>query len=151
MTRCLYCGAERDADQCIACGLTSAAAEVMLRRKLDYEFPNQRAEVFVAEDKPGQDESQREWKPAGIWYLAGSNTCVYSNPKDELGATQHNIQTSNRRFRDDEFLLPRDKLRRFSGRTTAPAPVTGLKRMLSSKLASTPGTLTVNWVSSGVV
>jgi hypothetical protein len=48
-----------------------------------------------------------EWKPAGIWYLAGSNTCVYSNPKEELGATQHIVQTSNRRFRDDEFLIPR--------------------------------------------
>ncbi len=34
MTRCLNCGAERDADQCLACGLTSAAAEVMLRGKL---------------------------------------------------------------------------------------------------------------------
>jgi hypothetical protein len=34
MTRCLYCGAERDADQCLGCGLTSAAAEVMLRRRL---------------------------------------------------------------------------------------------------------------------
>jgi hypothetical protein len=34
MTRCLYCGAEREADQCLACGLTSAAAEVMLRRRL---------------------------------------------------------------------------------------------------------------------
>ncbi len=34
MTRCLNCGAERDADQCLACGLTSAAAEVMLRRRL---------------------------------------------------------------------------------------------------------------------
>jgi len=34
MTRCLYCGAGRDADQCLNCGLTSAAAEVMLRRKL---------------------------------------------------------------------------------------------------------------------
>lgn len=34
MTRCLHCGAERDADQCLACGLTSAAAEVMLRRRL---------------------------------------------------------------------------------------------------------------------
>jgi hypothetical protein len=34
MTQCLYCGAERDADQCQACGLTSAAAEVMLRRRL---------------------------------------------------------------------------------------------------------------------
>jgi len=34
LTRCLNCGAERDADQCLACGLTSAAAEVMLRGKL---------------------------------------------------------------------------------------------------------------------
>jgi len=34
MTRCLDCGAERKADQCPACGLTSAAAEVMLRRRL---------------------------------------------------------------------------------------------------------------------
>jgi hypothetical protein len=34
MTRCLNCGAERDSDQCLACGLTSAAAEVMLRRRL---------------------------------------------------------------------------------------------------------------------
>ena len=75
---------------------------VMLRRKLDYAFPNQRAEVSIS------DEKGLEWKPAGIWYLAGSNTCVYSNPKDELGATQHIVETSNRRFRDDEFLLPRD-------------------------------------------
>lgn len=34
MTRCLDCGAERTADQCAACGLTSAAAEVMMRRRL---------------------------------------------------------------------------------------------------------------------
>lgn len=34
MTRCLDCGAERTADQCPACGLTSDAAEVMLRRRL---------------------------------------------------------------------------------------------------------------------
>ncbi len=74
----------------------------MLRRKLDYSFPNQRADVFIA------DESATNWRPAGTWYLAGSNTCVYSNPKNELGATEHQIQTSNRRFRDDEFLLPRD-------------------------------------------
>jgi hypothetical protein len=77
---------------------------VMLRRKLDYAFPNQRAEVFVADARaktPG-------WRPAGTWYLAGSNTCVFSNPPkgDELGATQHVVETSNRRFRDDEFLLP---------------------------------------------
>lgn len=34
MTRCLDCGAERTTDQCLVCGLTSAAAEVMLRRRL---------------------------------------------------------------------------------------------------------------------
>jgi hypothetical protein len=34
MTRCLDCGSQRIADQCPACGLTSAAAEVMFRRKL---------------------------------------------------------------------------------------------------------------------
>jgi hypothetical protein len=79
---------------------------VLLRRKLDYAFPNQRAEVFVADaSRPGEREP--EWKLAGVWYLAGSNTCVYSNPKEELGATQHHVQTSNRRFRDDEFLVPR--------------------------------------------
>jgi hypothetical protein len=76
---------------------------VLLRRKLDYGFPNQRAEVFVAAD----DGAKSEWMPAGIWYLAGSNTCVYSHPELELGATQHVVETSNRRFRDDEFLVPR--------------------------------------------
>lgn len=75
---------------------------VMLRRKLDYQYPNQRAEVSVA------DETGADWKPAGVWYLAGSNTCVHSDPKGELGATEHNVRTSNRRFREDEFLLPRD-------------------------------------------
>jgi hypothetical protein len=78
---------------------------VLLRRKLDYSFPNQRAEVYVA------DQSKSAWKPAGIWYLAGSNTCVYSNPKEELGATQHIVETSNRRFRDDEFLISRELTR----------------------------------------
>ncbi len=34
MTRCLNCGAERTADQCNACGLTSAAAELVFRRRL---------------------------------------------------------------------------------------------------------------------
>jgi hypothetical protein len=93
---------------------------VMLRRKLDYQYPNQRAEVYVADDdepKPtltnGKVPDVTIRKPpttafrrAGVWYLAGSNTCVYSNPREELGATQHVVQTSNRRFRDDEFLLP---------------------------------------------
>jgi hypothetical protein len=77
---------------------------VMLRRKLDYSFPNQRAEVFVADAGSGKSD----WRMAGIWYLAGSNTCVYSNPPAELGAVQHVVETSNRRFRDDEFLIPRE-------------------------------------------
>jgi hypothetical protein len=82
---------------------------VLLRRTLDYRFANQRAEVSVADgDAAG---AAKEWKPAGVWYLAGSNTCVYSNPKDELGATQHVVQESNRRFRDDEFLIGRDLTR----------------------------------------
>ena len=80
----------------------------MLRRKLDYSFPNQRAEVSVADASRGQEGAALEWRPAGVWYLAGSNTCVYSNPKAELGATRHVVQTSNRRFRDDEFLVPRE-------------------------------------------
>lgn len=81
---------------------------VLLRRKLDYAFPNQRAEVFIADASRRQQGQALEWMSAGTWYLAGSNTCVYSNPKGELGATQHVVQTSNRRFRDDEFLVPRN-------------------------------------------
>jgi hypothetical protein len=79
---------------------------VVLRRKLDYSFPNQRAEVYIADG----DGSPR-WRSAGVWYLAGGNTCIYSNPKEELGATQHNAQTSNRRFRDDEFIISRELTR----------------------------------------
>jgi hypothetical protein len=75
---------------------------VLLRRRLDYAFPNQRAEVEVADVGTGRPS----WSPAGTWYLAGSSTCVYSNPREELGATQHIAQTSNRRLREDEFLLP---------------------------------------------
>lgn len=79
-------------------------AGVMLRRKLDYQYPNQRADVFVAD----VTSKAIKWRAAGTWYLAGGNTCVYSNPKGELGATEHRKETSNRWFRDDEFLLPRN-------------------------------------------
>ena len=37
MTRCLDCGSEREFDQCSTCGLTSAAAELVFRRKLIYQ------------------------------------------------------------------------------------------------------------------
>lgn len=76
---------------------------VLLRRTLDYSFPNQRAEIFVSD----AGDAEPTWKRAGIWYLAGSNTCAYSNPPEELGVTQHVVQTSERRFRDDEFLIAR--------------------------------------------
>ncbi len=139
---------------------------VLLRRKLDYSFPNQRAEVYIGNPRAagyrkdasasddfheheaeqraadispspggeGRGEGERspdpilalgnrgagkspdrraesDWRFAGIWYLAGANTCVYSNPKEELGDTQHIVQTSNRRFRDDEFIIPRELTR----------------------------------------
>ncbi len=77
---------------------------VLLRRKLDYQFPHQRADVFVARVEGGR---VGEFAAAGSWYLAGSNTCLFSNPRSEVGPTQHVVQTSNRRFRDDEFLLSR--------------------------------------------
>jgi hypothetical protein len=34
MTRCLNCGAEREADTCESCGLSSAGAELFLRKRL---------------------------------------------------------------------------------------------------------------------
>jgi len=73
---------------------------VMLRRKFDYSYPNQTAKVFV---RPAN--SDKPWQYAGTWYTSGSNTCVYSNPAPELGKTQHKIVTSNRRWREEEFLI----------------------------------------------
>ncbi|HEY3414795.1 MAG TPA: DUF2961 domain-containing protein [Armatimonadota bacterium] len=77
---------------------------VLLRRTLDYAFANQRAEVYVA-DVSGP--AKGKWAKAGVWYTAGSNTCVYSNPPGETDPARHVLQTSNRRFRDDEFLIGR--------------------------------------------
>ncbi len=74
---------------------------VLLRRTLDYSFPNQTAKVFVS-------TAENDWKYVGIWYLAGSNTCYHSYPKDELGKRSPKVMTSNRRFRDGEFLLPEE-------------------------------------------
>jgi hypothetical protein len=72
----------------------------LLHRTLDYSFPNQAAEVYISDEKDGK------WEYAGIWYTAGSNIYLYSNPHGELDLRQTNIQISNRRFRDDEFLIP---------------------------------------------
>ncbi|WPU91454.1 DUF2961 domain-containing protein [Mucilaginibacter sabulilitoris] len=81
--------------------LTPVNQGALLRRTLDYNYPNQTAEVYIA-----AANGKTKWQKAGIWYLAGSNTCVYSRPEGELSKRQYNVQTSNRRFRDDEFLIP---------------------------------------------
>lgn len=78
---------------------------VLLRRTIDYSYPNQRGEVYVA------DAGSDEFEYAGVWYEAGSNTCYFSYPKTETGKTNPKVQTSNRRFRDTEFLVPRDLTR----------------------------------------
>jgi hypothetical protein len=75
---------------------------VLLRRKLDYGFPDQRAEVLVAGAEPGAP-----FVPAGTWYLAGSNACVFSWPPGELDPPLHTVQVSNRRWRQDELLIDR--------------------------------------------
>src|SRR6185369_7897555 len=70
---------------------------VMLRRTLDYQFPNQRADVFIADATGAKTIADADYKPAGVWYLAGSNTCVFSRPKGEMDPPAHTEQTSNRR------------------------------------------------------
>jgi hypothetical protein len=81
---------------------------VMLRRKFDYQYANQRANVSV---RPAG--STQPWQLVGQWYGAGSSTCVHSRPpgknfsEAELAPTQHDVITSNRRWREEEFLIPR--------------------------------------------
>jgi hypothetical protein len=77
---------------------------VLLRRRLDYAYPDQRAEVEVADVAPGAP-----FASAGTWYLAGSTTSVFSDPDAETGATEHTVQVSDRRFREDEFLIAREQ------------------------------------------
>jgi hypothetical protein len=99
------------------------ALGVMLRRRLDLQYPNQKAIVYVADAK----SAKPNWQEAGTWYTAGGNTVVFAEPRTipeakrkqhvELMPPVHIAQTSNRRWRDDEFLLPvkltrgRDKIR----------------------------------------
>jgi hypothetical protein len=91
---------------------------VMLRRRLDLAYPNQRARVSIRDE--GDDGS---WREAGIWYTAGGNTVVFGDPRatavrgalsgaeftrrQELAPAATIIETSNRRWREDEFLIPR--------------------------------------------
>src|SRR5260221_9394852 len=74
-------GRSTTGESVFALRLDSKNFGVLLRRKLDYSFPNQRAEVYIADaNSPESGKAKPNWKPAGIWYLAGANTCVYSNP-----------------------------------------------------------------------
>ncbi|RIK82742.1 MAG: hypothetical protein DCC67_06800 [Planctomycetota bacterium] len=85
---------------------------VLLRRKFDYQYPNQRAKVYV---RPAAVDGNGDppWQYVGQWYTAGSNTCVHSRPPGdnfsaaELAPTEHNVVTSNRRWREEEFLIAR--------------------------------------------
>lgn len=77
----------------------------LLRRTSDYSFPNQKAAVYIA-DVSKENNKNIQWHYAGTWYLAGSNTSVQSFPRGELDKRVYNIRTSDRRFRDDEFLIP---------------------------------------------
>ncbi|MCB0687564.1 MAG: DUF2961 domain-containing protein [Saprospiraceae bacterium] len=80
---------------------------VLLRRKFDYQYPNQKARVSVRD----ASAVNSVWMDAGIWYTPGSNTCYFSYPpgrsftEAELSPTNPEIVTSNRRWREEEFLI----------------------------------------------
>jgi hypothetical protein len=80
----------------------------MLRRTLDYSLPNQKAAVYIANASEGFSANDPRWEYVGIWYTPGSNTYVHSFPfaGGELGEREYQVRTSNRQFREDEFLLP---------------------------------------------
>lgn len=84
--------------------LDPANKGALLRRTLDYSHPNQKAAVYIADGNG--DTAHLQWTYAGTWYLAGANTGVFSNVPKELDNRVHIVQTSNRRFRDDEWLVP---------------------------------------------
>ena len=96
---------------------------VLLRRTLDYGATDQRAEVWVG------DATSSDFAYAGTWYTAGSQQSLYSNPPGELDPGQQIVQMSNRRWRDDEFLISRALTERRSSIriqlrvTSAPLPL----------------------------
>jgi hypothetical protein len=82
---------------------------VMLRRTLDYAWPNQCAEVFIADADASSSSTtdNPNWKSAGKWYTAGSDIYVFSSPPGERDHSIPEVLASDRRFRDDEFLIAR--------------------------------------------
>jgi hypothetical protein len=80
---------------------------VLLRRKLDLDVPEQRAEVFVADASEPSSARALRWKRAGSWYVAGGARHLYANAATETGAVAPDVRVSSRRFRDDELLVDR--------------------------------------------
>ena len=78
----------------------------LLRRTMDFSFPNQKAEVYLADASDDFNPDNPKWEYVGIWYTPGSNTYVYSPAEGEFGERKYEVMTSNRRFRDEEFLIP---------------------------------------------
>jgi hypothetical protein len=74
---------------------------VLLRRTFDQAVPDQRAEIWIADDRDGAP-----YVRAGVWSAAGGATCLYSNPPGELDPPQRVVETADRRWREDEFLVP---------------------------------------------
>ncbi|MCV6605122.1 MAG: hypothetical protein OIF34_07435, partial [Porticoccaceae bacterium] len=84
---------------------------VMLRRKFDYQYPNQEAKIYVRD----AEKTNAKWNLAGTWYTSGSSTAYSSWPvwpggkfytaETELAPTEPEIVNSNRRWREEEFLI----------------------------------------------
>lgn len=78
-------------------------AGVLLRRTLDYEVPEQRAEVYVAD----ADDPASPFQRAGVWYVAGGTRHLFADGPKETSPIAPEVRVSSRRFRDDEFLIDR--------------------------------------------
>src|SRR5690606_25444624 len=76
--------------------LDARNAGALLRRTLDYSFPNQTAEVYVADVSTGAKAASPAWERAGIWYLAGSTAHLYSRPRARAGEPQEAAELDKR-------------------------------------------------------
>jgi hypothetical protein len=76
---------------------------VLLRRRLDYAVPEQRAEILVAD----ADDRLSPFESVGVWYTAGSTRSLFANAATETGVVAPVVMETVRRFRDDELLIAR--------------------------------------------
>eukprot|EP00039_Didymoeca_costata_P021860 m.345599 g.345599 ORF g.345599 m.345599 type:complete len:741 (+) comp26860_c0_seq1:167-2389(+) len=77
---------------------------IMLRRTLDLAYADQNATVAIR-----SSATNSCWRLLKApWFTGGSNTVVFSDPSTETGEpmTSVKLETSNRRFRDVEYLIP---------------------------------------------